>query len=107
MVFLRLQPPFQWVLSFFPPGVKLPGREFNHSPHPVPRLGMSGATPVLPLYVFMEWTRKTLLFYLFTLLILTRNHGNFPGRVKTVLDDGGHFHPRAVFGRLTNILPVH
>jgi hypothetical protein len=47
---------------FFSPGAKLPWRGFNHSPQPVPRLRMSGATPVLPLYVFMEWTRKTLLF---------------------------------------------
>ena len=26
--------------------------------HLVPRLGMSGAVPLLPVYAFMTWTRK-------------------------------------------------
>jgi hypothetical protein len=34
--------------------------------HQVPRLRMSGAMPILPLYAFMTWTGKTLLFLYFT-----------------------------------------
>ena len=76
MVFVTLQPPFKWVLFFFSPGLKLPGREVTHSPHLVPRLKMNGSTPVLPLYAFMEWTGKTVTF-LFNFLFLTSNQGNF------------------------------
>jgi hypothetical protein len=34
-------------------GIKQPGRKVNHSFHPVPRLKMSGATSLLPIYTFM------------------------------------------------------
>jgi hypothetical protein len=98
MVFVRLQPPFQWVLVFFSPGVKLLGTEVTPSPHIVPRLRMSGARPLLPLYAFMEWTGKALPFS-FYLVDFNKQPRKFPSRVKSVLDVGDHFHPKAVFGR--------
>jgi hypothetical protein len=33
--------------------------------HIVPRLGMSGAKPLLPVYAFMAWTVKTLYIHFF------------------------------------------
>jgi hypothetical protein len=51
--------------------------------------------------------QEKLYIFLFTLLIFNKQPGKFPSRVKTVLDVGGHFHPKAVFGGQTNILPVH
>jgi hypothetical protein len=38
----------QWVPASLFPGVKLPGREDDNSPHPVTRLRMRGAIPPLP-----------------------------------------------------------
>ena len=37
----------------------------KQSVHPVPSLTMSGAIPLLPLYVFMAWTGKILFFFYF------------------------------------------
>jgi len=54
------------------PGVKRPGREVN-SDLLVPGVGMSGAKPLLPLYVFMVWREKTLHFLLVLFMLgLTR-----------------------------------
>jgi hypothetical protein len=41
-------------------GIKQPGHEVNHSFHPVPRLRMSGATSLLPIYTFVVLTGKAL-----------------------------------------------
>ena len=43
-------------------GVQQPRDEIAHSPHLDPRLRMSGAIPLLPLYAFMSWRVTT--FYL-------------------------------------------
>jgi hypothetical protein len=45
------QLPIKWA-----PGVERPGLEVNHSYHLVPRLGMSGATPLFPHYASMVYT---------------------------------------------------
>jgi hypothetical protein len=47
-----------WV-SFL--GVKQPGVMLTTDLHPVLKLRMSGAIPLLPLYAFMAWTGETLL----------------------------------------------
>jgi hypothetical protein len=44
----------------------------------------------------MEWTGKTLPFS-FYLVDFNEQPPKFPSRVKKLLD-GGHFHPKAVFG---------
>ena len=47
------------------PGVKRPGREADHLVPPVSETRMSGAVPLLLLYAFGAWTRKTLLLRYF------------------------------------------
>ena len=54
-----IESPIQWAPGFFP-GVKRSG--FATDLHIVLRLRMSGATPLLHLYAFIEW--KGLLFFL-------------------------------------------
>ena len=55
------QPFIEWIPCFFFRGVKRPWLEVNHSPPSiVPRLGMSGDIPLLPLYAFMECVGRTL-----------------------------------------------
>ena len=53
------------------PGIKRPGRGFNHSiPSLVPGSGTSGAVPLLLLYGSMAWTGKTLQTHVWKLFIL-------------------------------------
>ena len=44
------------------PGVNQVGYEVDHPNHLAPRLRMSGAVLLLPLYAFMAWTATSLLF---------------------------------------------
>jgi hypothetical protein len=60
----NLRPPIKWVTGHLP-GVKRPGREVNHNLHPLQRLRMSGAIPLLHLCAFVAWTGKTLPFFLY------------------------------------------
>jgi len=55
------QPPVQWVPGLFS-GVKRAGIDVDHF-RPVQRLRMSGAIPILPLYVFMPWAKKIYFFF--------------------------------------------
>jgi hypothetical protein len=48
------QPPIQWVPGALSPGVKLPGREANHSPPTNAEVKNGGAIPPLPPYAFIE-----------------------------------------------------
>jgi hypothetical protein len=41
------------------PGLKRQVREVDHNLHLVPRLRMSGAIPLFPLYSFISWTGNT------------------------------------------------
>jgi hypothetical protein len=60
-------------------GVERSGREVNCSPPLAPSLRMSGAILLLPLYAFMVWTGKLLLYpYASHLVLLDRHSGNKP-----------------------------
>jgi hypothetical protein len=48
--------PSQW--GYFP-GVNGPSRDVGHSPPSMPRLRMSGAKPLIPLYASMSWMWTT------------------------------------------------
>jgi len=48
------------ITVLFVPGLKRSGCEINQWPHVVPKLRMSGAKPLLPLYHFTAYTGATL-----------------------------------------------
>jgi hypothetical protein len=50
-----IQSPIQWVTGSLSLGVKLPGRETDHSPPSIAKVRMRGAIPPLPQYAFMAW----------------------------------------------------
>jgi hypothetical protein len=43
-----IQPAIHWIPRTISPEVKWPGHEADHSPHPLPRMRMSGYMPPLP-----------------------------------------------------------
>jgi hypothetical protein len=49
------QPPIQWVPGTLSLGVKLPGREADHSFPSSAEVKMCGVIPTLPQYAFMTW----------------------------------------------------
>jgi hypothetical protein len=54
------QPPIYLVPGLYARGLKLPGLEVDHLPYPEPKLKISGAIPLVPLYSFIAWTGKIL-----------------------------------------------
>ena len=60
--------------GFLPRGQSRRGGRLTTHIHLVPRLRMSGAVPLLPLYAFMAWTGKTLI-YLFVMATVNQNKG--------------------------------
>jgi len=54
------QPPIHWVLEYFPWSKEFGALKLTTHLQLVPRLRMSGAIPLFPLYAFMVWTAKNL-----------------------------------------------
>jgi hypothetical protein len=48
-------PPIQWVLGDFPPELKRPGREADHSPPTSVQVKKTWTYTSTPPYVFMAW----------------------------------------------------
>jgi hypothetical protein len=63
MAYIRAKPQINCEFSENQYSEKLPERELATHIHLGPRLRISGAIPVLPLYAFMALTQKTLLLY--------------------------------------------
>jgi hypothetical protein len=49
------QPPVQWIPRFLTPGLKLPGRETDHSPQSSAEVKNAWSCISNPQYVFMVW----------------------------------------------------
>jgi hypothetical protein len=57
---IKYQPLIQWIQGALSLGIKRPGREADHSPRLVPKLGVNGALSPLPLRAFLACLEKTL-----------------------------------------------